>query len=144
MTWQFFYCGNILFLMKNINNFLMKNKIIFTWILPLFSLSFILLNKSHMFLYLNDIHIWIEHLYILWNMWKFISWRETGKWSIFFDGAFIPGHSVKQFNMHSHLGICFILKLYKDDYVTTRNSRLWFVCVDFLEIFQSLICRNIS
>ena len=64
MKLQFLYIGNVKFIMKEINNFLMYKKHLFTIILPILYLSCMLSHNSHVLLYLNGLNTCIEHLYM--------------------------------------------------------------------------------
>ena len=109
MKWKISHCGNIQFIMKDINNFLMNNYIFFTIVFTLFYLSCVQSHNSHTLLYLNDLNPLIENLYMFWCTWNLILWREPGNKtsSCFYDsksGAFIPGQSSQEFKIQSHFG----------------------------------------
>ena len=78
IKWQFFYCWNIIFFMKDINNFLVKNKNIRYKYFSI-AIVFYVSHNSCVFLYLNDLFMCIEHLDMFFNIWNFISRREAGK-----------------------------------------------------------------
>ena len=75
MKWKFFFCGDVTFVMKDINNFLFNSKKFFTIISPLFYLSCMLSHNSLVILCLNGLNPCIKHLDMFWN-----------KWNLFFEG----------------------------------------------------------
>ena len=79
MKWQFLYCGNVKLFMKDTYNFLVKNKTFLHHYYSSIEFSSMLLHNSHVFLYLIDTNPCIRHLYIFWNIWNLILWREIGK-----------------------------------------------------------------
>ena len=87
-----------------------RTKHFFAIILPLLSLSSMLSHNSHILLYLNGLKTSIEHLYMFFNKWNLIIWRDAVKkqWSCSDDykyGAFILRQSKQQFKIQSHFGI---------------------------------------
>ena len=75
MKWQFFYCGNVTFVMKDIYNFFMKNKTFIHHYSIFIVFSSMLYHKSHIFLYLNSLNPCIKHLDMFWNTQSFILLR---------------------------------------------------------------------
>ena len=67
-----FLLWDIKFVIKHINNFLVKKKHFFVIIFPLFYLSCVVSHNSHVLLYLNSLNPRIKHLDMFWNIWNLI------------------------------------------------------------------------
>ena len=106
-------------------------KLFFIENFPLLYLSCVISHNSQIFLYLNGINPWIEHLDIFWNMWNLILWyeREGGSrcFGYYKSGAFIPGRSKQKFNMQSHFVI--FLPVVREDTFYDEAASHALVCI---------------
>ena len=96
--------------MKDIYNFLDKNKKSFTIIIPLLYFSSMLSYNSHVLFYFNGLNPCIKHLYMFLNIWNLFLLREAGnRRSCCSDdnkyGEFIVGQPEQQFKIQSNFGI---------------------------------------
>ena len=107
MKWQFFNCGNVNFIMKDIYNFLLKNK---TYLRQYYSsLVCVRYDITQLIrtIISNFLNLCIKYLDMFWNIWNLIlSTEARKKQSSYSDdykyGAFILGQSEEQFKLQSH------------------------------------------